>query len=158
MNPKKVIPFTGPVDLIDGDKADSNGYCGGGGEPPMISERLSRLETHVAHIQNEVSNLRDDMRNLRDEIGNMRWWILSSCLATILGVASIVVAFGQYQASWFQNSLSQTMERFEKESDRNWEAAQKALERIDENRHRVDRMEIRQQLQQEQAASSNSAQ
>lgn len=151
MNPKKVIPFKGSVDLIDGDKAASNGYYGEGGEPPMISERLSRLETHMEHIQSEVSKL-------RTEIGNMRWWVGGACLTTLLGVSAIVIAFGQYQASWFQNSLSQTMERFEKESDRNWEAAQKALERIDENRYRVDRMEIRQQLQQEQAASSNSAQ
>lgn len=132
----KVTRFTSDTNILstNSDNQNRKAYPPNGGEPPMINERLSRLEAHMDHIRNDVSSLHNEMANIR-------WWILSTCLATIIGVAAIIIAFSQYQTSWLQQSINQTSESLEKSSDKNWDAAQKALDRIESIQIRLERID-----------------
>jgi len=137
----KVTPIASQNLTSTSDNQAPNGYGGGEGGPPMINERMTRLEDRMDSLEGTVFDLRGDVRELRNEVGNMRWWIVGTCLTTVLGVIAVVIAFGQFQASWLQNSVAQTRESLEKNSDRNWEATQKALEKIESIQLRLERMD-----------------
>ena len=81
-----------------------------------MEEKSYRIEKRLDSLENSVSN--------------MRWWILGTCLTTILSVVSIIIAFMQYQSSWLQLVVN-----------RNWEIAQKSLEKIEATQMRLERID-----------------
>lgn len=126
--------FTGDSQVIE--RAKENRYSGGGGQPPMeerisrIEMRLDSLERSVDMVKSDVSHIKTQISSLESDVSNMRWWILGTCITTILSVAGIMIAFAQYQSSWFQVALS-----------RNWEVSQKSLEKIEATQIRLERID-----------------
>ena len=129
------------VYLFDGkpqsiEKSIAKHYIGGGGQPPMeerishIEMRLDSLERSVDMVKSDVSHIKTQISSLESDVSNMRWWILGTCITTILSVAGIMIAFAQYQSSWFQVALS-----------RNWEVSQKSLEKIEATQMRLERID-----------------
>lgn len=128
-NSEKIIPFPGSqkqdqkyyntssFSLVK--KEEENYYI-------SMNERIAKLEA-------KFDTFEKSMDSLRVELSAIRWWILGTCLTTLIGVGAIVVAFGQYQASWFQQSL-----------DRNWEIGQKTMDKIDATMLRMERLDAEQ--------------
>ena len=85
----------------------------------QMQNRVVRIESDIENIKGNVGEMKQDIREIRGEVHSLRWWILGTALASFLGLAAIMIAFGQYQASWFQHSL-----------DRNWEIALNILESL----------------------------
>lgn len=133
MDKAKMIPFSPPHILSstlsheEGDNERQSAYGGGEGGPPMSPERMTRLEGRMDRLENKV-----------DQIHRQIW---GACLTTILGVIAAIIAFGQWQTSWLQDSVTQTRQNLEKNSDRNWEAAQKSLDKIEAIQLRLERMD-----------------
>ena len=104
------------------DKTKNNDYSHpiyNGGEPPMgtnLDTRVANLEISVRHMQNDITEIRSDIRNIWTEFHSLRRWIVGVGISVVLGLGAIVIG----QATWFQLSL-----------DRNWEIANKALDKID---------------------------
>ncbi|MBQ9453178.1 MAG: hypothetical protein IJU65_07815 [Desulfovibrio sp.] len=115
-----------------GDNKSLYGYTtsvSNGGEPPMdtridrleykvdgLEKSVSRLDATVSHIQNDMADMKTDMRAMRSDLFNLRYWIVGTVAA---GIAIAVAVIG-LQDMWYQKTL-----------DRNWEIANKALDRID---------------------------
>lgn len=95
-----------------------------------IEMRLDSLESSVDTVKSDVSHIKTQNSSLEGDVSNMRWWILGTCITTILSVAGIMIAFAQYQSSWFQIALS-----------RNWEVSQKSLEKIEATQMRLERID-----------------
>ena len=115
----------------DGDKPLTLAYFDVSKGFAMDNERLSSLEVKVEHIQENLSEI-------KSEISNIRFWLLGTVVSIFLGVGGIAYSIASFQASWFQDSLS-----------KNWEVAQDALKRIDASQSRIERMEIKQELNEE---------
>ena len=119
------------------DELGENCYFGGNGGVPPMDERIgrlegkvdrldarlggletsvARLETSVAHMQGDMAEIRADMRAMRSEFGSLRRWIIGTAIAVIAIITSII----GLQDMWYQKTL-----------DRNWEIANKALDKID---------------------------
>lgn len=144
----KIIPFDGKAPAIEGKRELR--HTGGGGQPPM-DERISRIETrldslekNVATVQTDLSAIKTQMTaleknvaTLASEASSVRWWILGTCITIILSVGMIVIAFGQYQSSWFQLALNH-----------NWEIAQKSLDKIEDAQLRLERLDALREAQQ----------
>lgn len=129
-----VVSFDGKPLPIEGNREP--GHTGGGGQPPMderishIETRLDSLEKNIATVQTDLSHIKTQIATLGSDVSNMRWWILGTCITIILSVGMIVIAFGQYQSSWFQLALNH-----------NWEVAQKSLDKIEDTQLRLERMD-----------------
>lgn len=118
--PSKMFKINDSIGKFVADKLEEEFY------PLSMNERITKLEAKFDAFEKSVDSL-------RMEISNIRWWILGACLTTLIGVGAIVIAFGQYQASWFQQSL-----------DRNWEMGQKAMDKIDATMLRMERLDAEQ--------------
>lgn len=81
-----------------------------------LETSVARLETSVAHMQGDMAEIRADMRTMRSEFGSLRRWIIGTAIAVITIITSII----GLQDMWYQKTL-----------DRNWEIANKALDKID---------------------------
>lgn len=109
-----------------------------------IETRLDSLEKNVATVQTDLSAIKTQMTaleknvaTLASEASSVRWWILGTCITIILSVGMIVIAFGQYQSSWFQLALNH-----------NWEIAQKSLDKIEDAQLRLERLDALREAQQ----------
>ena len=110
-------------------------------EASMLSERLAaigkdveNLQTRMTEFQSELSGVKSEIGGVRkDMTGNFRWIV-----GTIITIFALIVGVISFQASWFQDALS-----------KNWAVAQDALKRIDASQSRIERMEIKQELNEE---------
>ena len=121
-NKTKVVQFADcvPEDYIPTTRQrvhEGIANSGGNGYNDSMNERVAKIEARLDGIDIQLSDIKADMRGLR-------WWIAGSVLVMLAGV----VAFGAYQAAWFQHSISQSEKRIEdnrRETDR-------VIARIDE--------------------------
>ena len=108
---------------LEGNHLDS---WHGGIYSQSMNERIAKIEATHLHMQGTLSEL-------KSETSSLRLWILGCSISTFLGIAAIVIAFGAYQASWFQQSL-----------DRNWEIGLKTMDKIDSTMLRMERLDAEQ--------------
>lgn len=138
------------------------GCTGDDGGGSGMNERIARIEVSLEHMQTDIGGLRNDIRQIRNEMSQIRWWILGA----LISILAAIVAFGSYQATWFQQGINQNMvmidkmnqntqlkiealekntqlqlDALEKNAQQNWESAQKALDRIDAAQMRLERIE-----------------
>ena len=89
-----------------------------------IEYRLDRIESDVQELKSDMRGIKTDLVNTREEVRqsahSTQRWIFGATLGSMLGGVALVVAVIAMQNSWYQQTL-----------DRNWETANRALERID---------------------------
>ncbi|MDO5538267.1 MAG: hypothetical protein Q4F72_12170, partial [Desulfovibrionaceae bacterium] len=76
--------------------------------------------------------------SLRKEVSNVKYWILGSCIGSLLAAIGIIVAFAAYQASWFQHSLNENREQAREAS----KTAQQSLEKVQQTMDEIVRLRI----------------
>ena len=90
------------------------------------NERIAKIETRLDGVDTQLTEIKADLRGVRSEISSVKQWILGSTITILLSFAAIIIAFGTYQSSWFQQSINQS---------------EKALTaRIEDNRRETDRI------------------
>ena len=92
---------------------------GGGGYPPDMDARIDKIEVRIDKIERAIDRLISDISSLKQ-------WVIGIALASL----GITIAVLTLHTSWLIH-----------DSNRNWETSQKALEKIETNLLRLERLD-----------------
>lgn len=108
-----------------------NGQPGGDDNPPPngyssnMEARFVKIEGRLDGIDNRLNGIEKRLDTIGGEVSSLRWWVVGTMIAA-LGLATTIILH---------------------ESNRNWEVAQKALERGTEASIRVEAARLAQERQ-----------
>lgn len=115
---------------VDADAMPSYDFGGGCDMDTTCDARFSRIEGKLDHVDSrlvrveaKLDHVESRLTRIESEVSGLRWWVLGGTLTII----AIVIAYGQFQASWFMHSLD-TNREISRAAEARSEEAQASIE------------------------------
>lgn len=122
------------------DAGNGNDYSSGnsGGEPPMNSDRITRMEQKLENVQKDVDRVYGEVHDVHKEVRAAFWWIFSIIVAASFGITAVIKG----TVNTHQEANKQQLDAFDKRwssiIDERQNRHDEAMQRFDETMKRQD--------------------